>query len=37
MLDVAIVGSGLCGLALAESLQAQGVDYAMFEARQRAG
>jgi monoamine oxidase len=37
MLDVAIVGGGLCGLALAHSLQARRVDWALFEARPRLG
>jgi monoamine oxidase len=37
MLDVAIVGAGLCGLALAHSLQARRVDWAVFEARPRLG
>ncbi|MEW5789173.1 MAG: FAD-dependent oxidoreductase [Pseudomonadota bacterium] len=37
MLDVAIVGGGLCGLALANSLQAQGLTFAVFEARPRLG
>lgn len=37
MLDTAIVGAGLCGLALANSLQAQGRGFALFEARPRPG
>ncbi len=37
MLDVAIVGGGLCGLALAHSLQARGRDWRLFEARERLG
>ena len=38
MLDVAIVGGGLCGLTLAHSLQAAGnCDWRLFEARQRLG
>lgn len=37
MLDTVIVGGGLCGLALASRLQAQGCDYALFEARERLG
>jgi monoamine oxidase len=37
MLDVAIVGGGLCGLALAHSLQARGRDWRLFEARGRLG
>lgn len=37
MLDVAIVGAGLCGLALAHSLQARGRDWRLFEARARLG
>lgn len=37
MLDTAIVGGGLCGLALASDLQARGCDYALFEARPRLG
>jgi monoamine oxidase len=31
MLDVAIVGGGVCGLALAHSLQARRLDWALFE------
>lgn len=37
MLDVAIIGGGLCGLALAHSLQARGCDWRLFEARERLG
>jgi len=37
MLETAIVGAGLCGLKLAHSLQAQGRDFALFEARNRPG
>lgn len=37
MLDVAIIGGGLCGLALAHSLQARRRDWALFEARPRLG
>ena len=37
MLDVAIVGGGLCGLALTRSLHRQGLSFALFEARQRLG
>jgi monoamine oxidase len=38
MLDVAIVGGGLCGLALAHSLQAaKGVSWQLFEAQERLG
>ncbi|QSA99301.1 FAD-dependent oxidoreductase [Methylococcus sp. EFPC2] len=37
MLDTAIVGAGLCGLTLAHHLQAQGRDFALFEARGRLG
>lgn len=36
-MDIAIVGGGLCGLALATSLHAQGLDFAVFEARPRLG
>lgn len=35
--EVAIVGAGLCGLALAHSLGARGVDWRLFEARDRLG
>jgi monoamine oxidase len=37
MLETAIVGGGLCGLALAAGLQAQGRPFALFEARARLG
>ncbi len=37
MLDIAIVGGGLCGLALAERLHAEGSGFALFEARDRLG
>ena len=37
MLDVAIVGGGLCGLALAHSLQARAQNWRLFEARDRLG
>jgi len=37
MLDVAIVGGGLSGLALGVTLQEKGVDYTVFEARDRLG
>ena len=37
MIDIAIVGAGLTGLALARSLQAQGLKLAVFEARDRVG
>lgn len=37
MLDTAIIGSGLSGLALARSLQQQGREFAVFEARDRVG
>ncbi len=37
MLEVAIIGGGLCGLALAHSLQARGRDWRLFEARERLG
>ena len=37
MLDVAIAGGGLCGLALADRLQALGHSFALFEARPRFG
>lgn len=37
MLDVAIVGGGLCGLALAHSLQARRLNWGLFEARDRLG
>lgn len=37
MLDVAIVGGGVCGLALARGLARPGVSFALFEARGRLG
>jgi len=37
MLDVAVVGGGVCGLALARRLTERGLDYGVFEARPRAG
>lgn len=37
MLDTAIIGGGLCGLILARRLQAEGVPFALFEARERLG
>lgn len=37
MLDTAIVGGGLCGLALAHALESQGRAYVLFEARARLG
>lgn len=37
MLDTAIVGGGLCGVALAAGLQAQGREFTLFEARARLG
>ena len=37
MLDVAIVGGGVCGLALAHSLHARRLDWALYEARPRLG
>jgi monoamine oxidase len=37
MLDTAIVGGGLCGLALARSLHRRGASFALFEARPRLG
>lgn len=37
MLDTVIVGGGLCGLALANSLHSQGREFALYEARPRLG
>ncbi|BBO99673.1 hypothetical protein SFSGTM_03820 [Sulfuriferula nivalis] len=37
MLDTAIIGGGLSGLALARQLQQQGSKFALFEARERLG
>jgi len=37
MLDLALVGGGACGLALAHSLHARGRDWRLFEARERLG
>lgn len=37
MLEIAIVGGGLCGLALAQSLHAKRRDFALFDARDRLG
>ncbi len=37
MLDVAIIGGGVCGLALAHSLQARGLGWALFEGGDRLG
>ena len=37
MLDVAIVGAGLCGLSLARTLVARGQEVTVFEARGRLG
>lgn len=37
MLDVAIIGGGVCGLALAHSLQSRRLDWQLFEARGRLG
>ncbi len=37
MLDTAIIGGGLCGLALARSLRQQGRGFALYEARPRLG
>lgn len=37
MLDIVIVGGGLCGLALANTLQETGREFALYEARKRLG
>jgi monoamine oxidase len=37
MLDTAIIGGGLCGVALARYLHGQGKEFALYEARQRLG
>ena len=37
MLDTAIIGGGLCGVALARTLHGQGRSVALFEARERLG
>lgn len=37
MLEIAIIGGGLCGLALANSLRAEALPCAVFEARDRLG
>ncbi|MGB8364084.1 MAG: flavin monoamine oxidase family protein [Rhizomicrobium sp.] len=37
MLDTAIIGGGVCGLALARSLAKDGRSFALYEARQRLG
>ncbi|HUI22029.1 MAG TPA: FAD-dependent oxidoreductase [Methylocella sp.] len=37
MLDTAIIGGGVCGLALAEALHGQSQEFALFEARGRLG
>jgi monoamine oxidase len=37
MLDTAIIGGGLCGVALARYLHSQGKEFALFEARPRLG
>ena len=37
MLEIAIVGAGVCGLALGRELAARGVSFALFEARDRLG
>jgi monoamine oxidase len=37
MLETAIIGGGVCGLALAKALQEQGRDFVLFEARERLG
>jgi monoamine oxidase len=37
MLEIAIVGAGICGLTLGRELAARGVPFALFEARKRLG
>ncbi len=37
MLETAIIGGGVCGLALAKALHDQGRDFVLFEARERLG
>lgn len=37
MIETAIIGAGLCGLAIARGLQRQGASYAVYEARWRLG
>ena len=37
MLEIAIVGAGVCGLTLGRELAARGVSFALFEARERLG
>jgi monoamine oxidase len=37
MLDVAIIGGGVCGLVLARELAQKGISFALFEARERFG
>src|SRR5680860_750969 len=37
MLEIAVVGGGICGLALARRLSERGLDYGLFEARSRLG
>lgn len=37
VLDVAIIGAGLCGLAVAHSMQARRLNWGLFEARDRLG
>lgn len=37
MLDTVIIGGGLCGLSLADSLHRSGHEFALFEARERLG
>ncbi len=37
MLETAIIGGGLCGIALARNLYSQGREFALFEARSRLG